>query len=111
MYMYVLVRTDLSVPQQCVQAAHAAIEATKRWPYTGDHPHLVVLGVPSEAKLLQALDRIRAAGIRAVPFIEPDIGHQTTAVATEPVGEDQRHHFRRYQLIKGKSTALVGGAA
>jgi hypothetical protein len=50
------VRRDLSHPQQVVQAGHALIEAQKKFPYEGEHPYLVVLGVKTEKKLCEALD-------------------------------------------------------
>ena len=97
--MYVFVRRDLSLPQQAVQASHAAIESTKRWPYVGQHPHLVLLGVKSEIQLKNALDRVESEGILAVSFVEDD--GQVTAFATRPViSDEERQLFKRYQLLK-----------
>lgn len=97
--MYVFVRRDLSPSQQAVQASHAAIESTKNWPYVGDHPHLVVLGVKSEESLKNALDKVQSNGILTAPFYE-DNG-ELTAFATRPVvKDDERNVFRRYQLLK-----------
>ena len=97
--MYVFVRRDLSPPQQAVQTAHAAIESTKKWPYNGDHPHLVVLGVKSETQLRNALDKIQGSGILTCGFTE-DNG-ELTAFATRPVIKDEeRQLFKRYQLLK-----------
>jgi hypothetical protein len=39
-----------------VQVGHAVIEAQKQFPYKGEHPYLVVLGVKTEKKLREALD-------------------------------------------------------
>ena len=97
--MYVFVREDLSRAQQAVQTAHATIESTKRWPYIGDHPHLVVIGVKNEVKLKRALDKARSNGILVVGFEEPEDG--MTAFATRPIIDDEeRQLFRKYQLLK-----------
>lgn len=98
-YMYVFVRQDLSRPQQAVQASHAAIESTHRWPYIGDHPHMVLIGVKNEEKLRNALDKAKSNGILVAEFKEDDVG--LTAFATRPIVEDEeRQLFKKYQLLK-----------
>lgn len=97
--MYIFVRKDLTPPQQAVQASHAAIESTKRWPYNGDHPHLVVLGVKSEESLQNALDKVQACGILTAPFYENN--GELTAFATRPIIKDEERRFlKRYQLLR-----------
>jgi len=97
--MYVFVRQDLSGPQQAVQAAHAAIESTKRWPYIGDHPHMVLIGVKNEEKLKAAIDKAKKAGIIVADFHEEGVG--MTAFATRPIISDEdRSVFRKYQLLR-----------
>lgn len=49
-------RRDLSGPQRVVQAGHALIEAQRNFPYEGEHPYLIMIGVKTEKKLLEALD-------------------------------------------------------
>jgi len=96
--MYVFVRKDLSTAQQAVQTAHAAIESTKRWPYIGDHPHLVVIGVKNEEKLKNVIDKARSHGIITVGFREDD--GLLTAVATRPIIDSgDREVFKKYQLL------------
>lgn len=97
--MYVFVRRDLTRPQQSVQAAHAAIESTKKWPYIGDHPHLVLIGIKSEEQLKNALDKVREWGILVVPFYEDN--SELTAFATRPIVKDEeRKLFKKFQLLK-----------
>jgi hypothetical protein len=97
-----LVREDLSLPQQTVQACHAAISAAEL--YLGrPTDNLVVCGVKSEEALHKARDHLEAHGIRLVTFCEPDIGDQLTALATEPIFDDLRKVFRKFQLIRGRA--------
>jgi hypothetical protein len=42
---------------------------------------------------------IRQAGIEYRGFREPDLGGSITALATAPVGEEKRRHFRKYPLL------------
>jgi hypothetical protein len=97
--MYVFVRTDLPKSQQAVQAAHAAIESTKKWPYFGDHPHLVICGIKNEEKLKQILDTADIHGILGAEFYEDDVG--MTAFATRPIISDkERRLFRKHELLR-----------
>ena len=97
--MYVFVRTDLTKPQQAVQATHAAIESTKKWPYPNQHPHLVLLQVKDENSLKKALDKADSHGILTTAFHEDDVG--MTAGATRPIiNPEERKIFRKYQLLK-----------
>jgi hypothetical protein len=90
---------DLPASQQAVQACHASIEAARFIDSNETHPHLVLCGISSESQLENAMCKAQAAGIRCFPFNEPDIGGQLTAFATEPLSEETRRHFRRYNLL------------
>ena len=99
-YIYCVVRKDLSPAQQAVQACHVCIEAAPLIPAGIDHPHLVLLGVEDERRLRSVINRLEASGVKYRTFHEADIGHQLTAVATEPVySEEHRRLFKRYQLL------------
>lgn len=89
--------------QQVVQACHAAIEAASLISSDLAHPHLVVCGIRNEPHLQKALSRLQQEGVVCRPFIEPDIGNQLTAFATEPIFSDRRHIFRRYNCLSGES--------
>ena len=105
------VRRDLSIPQQVVQACHAAIEAAPLLSPEDDHPHLVVLGVKSELQLRNALARLTRHGIRCKPFYEDDLGNQLTSFATEPISGDSRQLFKSYQCLRDDSLVGERGAA
>lgn len=96
-----MVRSDLTIPQQTVQACHAAIKAARDFPLSVDHPHpnLVVCSVPDEASLLQFCAEVRAAGVRCADFQEEDLDNETTAFATETVSGAQRRIFRKCRLL------------
>jgi hypothetical protein len=100
--MYVLVRTDLSKPQQAVQACHAVLNASREFVAIHDkHPSMVLLAIKNEVELRKWEEKLLEKGIRHRAFVEPDIGHQMTAIATEPLCGDDRLLFKRLQLIKG----------
>jgi len=98
--VYVLIRRDLSAPQQIVQACHACLEASRAFLSSDcEHPHLVVCGVRDERRLGRCLDRLRQAGLRFSAFLEPDLDNQLTAAATEPLRGSQRRVFQDYHLL------------
>jgi hypothetical protein len=94
----VLVRTDIPLAGQIVQAGHACLEAGFRFERPQSPTHLVLLSVPSERHLLGAVDRIEAAGIRCVVFHEPDDNLGQTAACTQPVEGRRRRYFRKFPL-------------
>jgi hypothetical protein len=68
----------------------------------------VLLGVQGEEQLLDAFRRISESGIRCIPFREPDIGNQLTAIATEPIVGDSRRSFKKYRLLSLKTSWFSG---
>ena len=106
-YVYVLVRKDLSLAQQIVQAGHACLEAGFAFPRPARPTHLVVLEVADREALDAAARRLSLAGIDYQLFFEPDdaLGH--TALATRPLGRPaERHRLRRYPLWQAGRTAV-----
>lgn len=99
--MYVFVRKDLSTPQQAVQSSHACIEASRAFLAGADeHPSVIIFGIKSEPKLKDIASRLEEAGVRHRVFVEPDIGDQWTAIATEPIPQEKRHLFAKYTLLR-----------
>ena len=100
-YLYCFVRTDLSLPQQIVQASHACIEATKAFLSENlEHPHLIVLSVKDQPSLFKVARKLDTTGVRYRIFIEPDRGDEATALCTEIIQGDARRIFKNYQCIK-----------
>jgi hypothetical protein len=113
-YVYIVVREDLEIPEQCVvQAAHATFVAGHK--IRADHlagkfrlenfdpnyTHFVVCGAKDLNELEMEYERVvNDGGFVAYPFYEGDIGGQMTAFATQPVQQGQRGFFKQYQLLK-----------
>ena len=103
-YVYVFVREDLSPPQQSVQSIHATIEAIKVFDFDSlpDHPYVVLLAAKNEQRLHRAHEYLVENGVQHACFYESDLGHELTAVATEPICDGERRKlFLKYQLLKG----------
>lgn len=101
-YVYVFVRSDLSVEQQLVQAGHAALEAGI---FLGDRNQqdvssLIVLKVKNKYQLEKALAYIKNENIETVSFYESDYDVGFTAFATRPVVDTERYIFKKYNLWK-----------
>ena len=81
--LYVLVRKDLGVSQQAVQAGHAVAEWVLKLGGWMDWTNgiLVYLGVESERELERWIYKLGRRDIEFVGFKEPDIGNQYTALA------------------------------
>lgn len=106
--MYVLVRKDLTPPQQAVQACHAAIEATRQFlPAHAEHPHLVLLGVKSQHQLENTAMQLRSRDIPFQEFREPDIDNELTAIATAPLTGDVRKFFKRFNCLNLQGSRLA----
>lgn len=78
------------------------IEATKAFEIErlSDHPSVIILSAKNENRLHRVRKYLIDNGIRHVHFYEPDIGNELTALATEPIFEDRRPLFKKYQLIR-----------
>lgn len=102
--IYVLVRADIPLAQQVVQAAHATAEAGRHF-YRSPAEHgiasLIVLSVPDRAALLAAQVRLTAKGISSTLFFEPDFGIGESALGTEPLLDEQRKHLMGWPLWRG----------
>ena len=97
-YIYCFTRKDFSPSQQTVQLSHACIEAQKR--FSPDrHPSIVALATKSEAKLKQVIQECIDNGIDFVIFRDTIHRNEITAVATEPLYDEKREVFKRYQLL------------
>lgn len=97
-YIYVFIREDLSPSQRIVQSCHALLEASRLFSFN-EHPSIIVLKTKNEKALLKVIEYLKLHNIEHKEFKEPDIGYELTAISTILVTEEQRHIFRKYQLI------------
>lgn len=103
-YIYVLVREDISLEQQLVQACHAASEAGASFNGCIRNSSLIVCTVPDRAALLAARERLARYGIQTEMFFEPswEMGH--SALATQPItARKQRFAMNIYPLFRAPS--------
>jgi hypothetical protein len=100
-YTYVLVREDIPLEQQMVQACHAALEAGFAFPAPEQTSSLIVCTVPDREALLAARERLARYGIRSEMFFEPDWDMGHSALATEPLTErKKRFAMSKYPLFR-----------
>lgn len=84
MKLYVIVRKDLSESQRAVQAGHAVAEFLLRGPSSEwSNGTLVYLGVKGLRQLEHLKFKLDRRNIPYTEFREPDIGNETTAIATD----------------------------
>jgi len=82
MKLYVLVRNDLSKSQQAVQAGHAVAEFLLSYKDTEwKNGILVYLKSPGDWDLYNNMERALKKGAPYIPFYEPDMNDEITAVA------------------------------
>jgi len=88
-YTYLFIRQDISLAQQLVQAAHAALDAGRAFT---DIPHrnLVLIGIANEAELFQIEQHLSENNIRFETFYEPDNAMGHSAICTEALTDRRR---------------------
>lgn len=80
--LYVLIREDLTLPQQAVQAGHAVAEYLLRGPKsTWSNGTLVYLKVQDKERLRRWSRKLGDRGIPFAVFKEPDLDNTMTALA------------------------------
>lgn len=97
--MYIFVRQDISIPQQLVQAAHAAHESGLAHSNSGKLNSIIIFGTKDKEELESLLDRFRPQ-LTCYPFYEPYKDTGLTAFATLPIPEADRHLFKGFKLWK-----------
>lgn len=79
-----------------VQVGHACLEAGNKFVQPQDSCHLVLVGVTSQTKLLDAFVYVQDSGVQCVLFYEPDDDLAYTAFCTEPITQSNRRIFKRF---------------
>ncbi len=91
----------MPLPHQAVQACHAAVSAGRDL-VTCDQPNLVLVTVPDELALKLLSCRLTMGSIGHRVFREEDMGGRATALATCPLTQKARRHFRDLPLYYGQ---------
>lgn len=81
----VVIRTDLPIERQMVQACHAASMAGHRFGGWQDDTRMALLAVNGPDELMRACDRLDRLGIDYHLFHEPDHGIGYSALACAPI--------------------------
>lgn len=105
-YVYILVRQDIGLEQQLVQASHAALEAGFRFQMpTHDTASLIMLSAKDMPALQAAALDLEENGIDHHLFYEPDFGPMGhSALATRPLYGAERKLMRKYPLFRARQT-------
>lgn len=105
-YTYVLVREDIPLAQQLVQACHAAQHAGHALGGQVEESSLIVCTVPDRAALVAAQARLERYGIRSKMFFEPSWEMGYSALCSEPItNRKQRFAMNKYPLFLGPEAA------
>lgn len=107
-YSYVLVRRDLSLEQQLVQAVHAGMKAVNDHGQLCPDTRLAVLSVRDQAHLLACAGELHDAGIGFSIFEEPDYAMGASALATAPGPALRLRCLKKLPLFQTSSSAEVG---
>lgn len=104
---YILVRTDLPLAQQAVQAIHAAMSATAEFGGLEPDTRLALLAIEDAASLSAWQERLSGRGIPYTTFWEPDHAIGESALATPPLDRRQGKAFARLPLWSGAARLPV----
>ena len=103
-YIYVIVRTDLPIEQQLVQAAHSALEAGREFSNPTTDSHLILLEAKSQDTLLNISQHIAEHNIKHHLFFEPDDDRGYTSLTTESIHSPElRAVFKKYRMYQFKA--------
>lgn len=101
MRLYVLVRNDLPIAQQAVQAGHAVEEFQIRNPGRREDETLVYLQVDDIERWIR---KMQIRDVDFCEFREPNIGNEITAISIYQDGK----LFKSLKLMGGVTTPNLG---
>lgn len=107
-YSYVLIRADLSLEQQLVQAVHAGMKAVHDHGRLCEDTRLAVLAVQDQAQLLDCAAELADAGVSFSLFEEPDYAMGASALATAPGPALRLRCLKKLPLFRAGGSAGVG---
>jgi len=99
-WLYVFTRKDLSASQIAVQSIHSAYEMGRFFKEGERHPSVVLIKLKNEKELLKLENYLKKIDLNFKSFVEPYYNHSLTSISVEPISSEQRHLFKKYQLMK-----------
>jgi len=93
-YTYCFIRKDIPIVAQIVQTAHACLQMEA----PPDVNSIVLFEVKNEEHLVKVNDYLESRNIKTYMFFEPDYDMGYTAIATEPMDEEDRVAFKRFKM-------------
>lgn len=107
--LYVVVRGDLEPGLRAAQSCHALRQFVEEHPETDQDwfktsNTFVLLEVPDVEELAELTLVLDRRDIKYARFIEPDLGHELTAIAVAPEG---RPHCSRFRLAFNGETHVT----
>ena len=114
--LYIITRNDLSAAQQAVQSSHALADAILRFTKEALEWHrvsntLVILSVKDELNLVYTEDSLKEKNMKFVPFREPDLNDELTAIAIMPC-EEAKEFTKNFSLaLKNYAPIAQSGRA
>ena len=81
----VIVRTDITMAQQMVQACHASSMAGAAFDGWSENTRMALLATDSEDAMIEVANKLKKHGIAFCDFFEPDHGLGLTAIACAPI--------------------------
>jgi peptidyl-tRNA hydrolase len=106
MKLHIVIRSDISVADQAVQACHAVVQFMVQYPesarsWYAQSNTLVLLAAKDEHELQRISDKAFDLGVQTATFKEPDLGNAITGIALEPSSKNHR-------ICRGLPMALGG---
>jgi len=102
LYTYVIVRKDIPLLHQVVQAGHAAHEAGKRFGTTDKINNLIYLQVNDKQELIHAMEHLEMNNVSVNAYFEPDYRFGLTAIATQYISDTSRKFLKKFSLWNPK---------
>lgn len=108
-YTYVFVRQDIPPVHQLVQAAHVTMCVGQKMGNRHDahNTYFAVIGVLDKHELRAVHNLLVEQNFAFEEFVEPDIGHEVTAIATHPIHFTKRRPLQGFPLLVFDRTEVV----
>jgi hypothetical protein len=101
-WLYVFTRKDLTPSQIAVQSIHSAFEMGRHFANDEEHPSVVLIKLKNENELKKVKLFLSDRNLCFKEFIEPYYKNTITSICVEPITQDFREVFKKFQLMRDK---------